>query len=156
VNYLVYGLYSIILSLKSFIGYIIFRIYWRALVPVATITSDTERFDLKTLPEAYVVVRRMTYGESLKRTGMMTKFLVGGNPTNRDFSGEVEMNQEEVTLWDFANCVVEHNLTDENGKLLNFKNQVDVRRLDIRVGEEIGRYIDEVNNFEEKPEIKNS
>lgn len=124
-------------------------------MPVATITSDAERFDLKTLPGAYVVVRRMTYGESLKRTGMMTKFLVGGNPSSKDFSGEVEMNQEEVTLWDFANCVLEHNLTDEDGKLLNFKNQFDVRRLDGRIGDEIGRYIDSVNSFEDKDEVKN-
>jgi hypothetical protein len=128
-------------------------------MPVAvSIADNTNRYELKTAPpDGYVVVKRMTYGEYLKRSGMGTKLKVSGSTTgSRDnFGGEVDIDTEAIALWDFANCVVEHNLTDSNGALLDFKKAYDVRRLDPRIGAEVGEYIDEMNNFESDESIKN-
>lgn len=124
---------------------------------VATIVNTTERFDLKSCPpDGYVVVRRMTYGEKLKRQSMMTKFKMEMGRKNSDTSVmDVDLDQEKVSIWEFQNLIVEHNLTDENEKPLNFKNMADIARLGPVVGEEIQKRIDELNSFEEDEEVKN-
>ena len=125
---------------------------------IAVVTNNTERFELKTAPpDGYVVVRRMTWGEKLKRNGMMTNFRmdVGGSKKDENVAMDVNLFQEKVTLWEFANLIVEHNLTDDKLVQLNFKNPVDVSRLGPIVGEEIQKRIDEINAFEEDDEVKN-
>lgn len=123
---------------------------------IATITSTTERFDLKSCPpDGYVVVRRMTYGEKLKRQSMLTKFRMEMGNKKEDASMDIDLDQEKVTLWEFSNLIVEHNLTDENEKPLNFRNAFDIQRLGPVVGEEIQKRIDELNSFEEDEYVKN-
>ena len=124
---------------------------------VATVVTTTERFELKTAaPDGYVVVRRMTWGEKLKRQGMMTNFRmeVGGGKSE-DVAMDVNLFQEKVSMWEFSNLIIEHNLTDDKLVALNFKNPVDVARLGPLVGEEIQKRIDEINAFEESDEVKN-
>ncbi len=125
-------------------------------MPIAVVLNTEEKFELKLLEGAYVTIRRMNYGESLKRQSMATKFFIDGSQNSKDFKGELDVQQETVTLWDFANLVTDHNLTDENDKPLNFKNVADVKRLDGALGQEIGKYIDDFNRFEGLDEIKNS
>lgn len=117
-------------------------------MPVAVLRKqDNPRRELKTAPpDGYVVVRRMSYGESLAREAIATKFTVGGDANSKEFSGDIKIDQERVALFDFATCIVEHNLTDENERLLNFKDPKDVKLLDKEIGREIGELIDEVNN----------
>lgn len=124
---------------------------------VATIVDSTERFDLKSCPpDGYVVIRRMTYGEKLKRQSMMTRFKMEMGRKNTDANVmDVDLDQEKVSMWEFANLVVEHNLTDESLKPLNFKNMADIVRLGPVVGEEIQKRIDELNSFEEDDSVKN-
>lgn len=124
---------------------------------VATIVNTTERFELSSCPpDGYVVIRRMTYGEKLKRQSMMTKFRMEMGRKNTDaMNMDVDLDQEKVSMWEFANLIVEHNLTDENEKPLNFKNMADIARLGPVVGEEIQKRIDELNSFEEDNEVKN-
>lgn len=124
---------------------------------VATIVDATERFDLKSCPpDGYVVIRRMTYGEKLKRQSMMTKFKMEMGRNKSDaMNMDVDLDQEKVSMWEFANLIVEHNLTDVDEKPLNFKNMADIARLGPVVGEEIQKRIDEVNSFEEDDEVKN-
>lgn len=126
-------------------------------MPIATIVNTSERFDLKSAPpDGYVVIRRMTYGEKLKRQGMLTKFRMEMGRNKSDaMNMDVDLDQEKVTLWEFANLIVEHNLTDENERALNFKNMADISRLGPVVGEEIQTYIDKLNSFEEDEEVKN-
>lgn len=131
-------------------------------MPVATIIdSVSDKMPLASLPEGYVIVRRMNYGEQLARTGMATRFLVGGDSAKNGgsadaFKGELDIQTAEVALWDFANLIVEHNLTDKQEQPLNFKNPAHVRMLHPRVGEEIGKIIDEWNDAENSDEVKNS
>ena len=121
-------------------------------MPRATVTQQTERFNLTTLPDAFVVVRRMTYGEKLNRQDNMMDLAAGGKG-NEEM--KISIQASKVALSDFANLVVEHNLTDENDLPLNFKNPNDVMKLDPRIGDEVGAFIDKVNSFEDV-EVKNS
>lgn len=130
-------------------------------MPVAVVIDNTsDKIPLKTLPpDGYVVVRRMSYGESLAREGKATKLLVAGSD-NRDSKStpqaEVDIQIEVLALWDFANLIVEHNCEDRDGRLLNFRNIDDVKKLSGAVGREIGQIIDDFNAVEETDEVKNS
>lgn len=125
-------------------------------MPRATVdTTSTKRFELKTLPEGYVELVKMTYGQKLDRMALVTKMTVkaergrgkGRGQRNRDFEGQMEMAQMEVAALEFRTCIVGHNLEDETGRLLNFSIVGDIKRLDPKIGDEIGTYIDELNQF---------
>lgn len=122
-------------------------------MPKATTSGqETERYELKTLPEGFVVLRRLTYGEWLKRRQMTSDMRVRGGSKKDDFEGVLQLMNEKATLFEFKNCIVDHNLEDEEGNLLDFKNPMTFQQLDPRVGDEIGRYISEMNQFESDDE----
>lgn len=128
-------------------------------MPIATITNTvSERIPvISAPPDGYVVVRRMNYGEELKRSGMAAKLLMNSNKDSKDFQGEIDMQTEEVAYWDFANLVVEHNMQDSDERLLNFKNRADVVKLAGPIGKEIGQIIDDFNgNVKDSDDTKNS
>lgn len=112
-------------------------------MPRATVAKKTYSFDLTTVSGGTIEVRRMTYGEKLLRQDELMEF-------EADKEGNMKLNMaaRKAALWDIANLVVSHNLTDESDRPLNFKNMADVVQLDALVGEEIGKFIDEVNSFE--------
>lgn len=118
-------------------------------MPVGTVAKNTERFELQTLPEAYVVVRRMTFGEKLERQDEML------NMRTQDKELSFQMMNKKLTTKDFGNLILDHNITDENERKLNFKDAKDVDSLDPRVGEEISTRIDSINAFEELAQTKN-
>ncbi len=120
-------------------------------MPVAVVQSDTERFELKSLPEGFVVIRRMTYGERLTRNGNQTKMKIMANKKS-EYAGEIDMAIEKIAYWDFSNLVVDHNLEDIGGRKLNMKDPADVRKLDAKIGDEIGSLIDSLNSFEDVDE----
>jgi predicted TIM-barrel fold metal-dependent hydrolase len=115
-------------------------------------TEETIRHDLKTLPEGFVVIKRLSYGAKLHRRAMVSKMTIQGNSKGKDFAGEMQLINEAATQYDFAHCIVDHNLDDEQGRHLNFSNVQDITSLDPRVGEEIDKYINELNNFEDDEE----
>lgn len=123
-------------------------------MPRATVVVSTEKFDLKTLPEGYVVIRRMTFGEKLERQDEMMKMSTPTDMNNKTL--EMSLMMKKMAIKDFATLVVEHNLTDENDRPLNFKDARDITNLDPRIGDEISALIDSINAFEETPETKNS
>lgn len=123
---------------------------------VATITNTTERFELKSLPGAFVVIRQMSYGEKLNRQSQMTSYQMQmSSKKNEDSKMDIEMHMEKVARWEFANLITDHNLTDEKENKLNFKNVADVDRLNPVVGEEIQVYINQLNAFEDEDDVKN-
>lgn len=123
-------------------------------MPVAVATNTTKRYDLKTLPEAFVVVRRMTYGERLLRSEMATRLSLSGAKTD-DFKGNLDIQTTDIALWDFANLITEHNLTDVDERPLDFRKPGDVKKLAGSIGEEVGKAIDEWNDTEGSEEVKN-
>jgi sRNA-binding protein len=122
-------------------------------MPRATVSTDTKRVDLKTLPEGFVVLRRMSYGEKMTRQAEAAKMKVQAQRRgSKGLEGELDMLNEKVRIFEFAHTVVDHNLEDDTGRRLNLTNAADIRLLDPRIGEEIEAQIGEMNNFEEDDE----
>lgn len=106
--------------------------------------EETQRFELKSLPEGFVVLRRMPYGAWLHRQEMAM------NMKFKDETADVSMANHKVTEYDFKECIVEHNLTDENDELINFKQSKIIDKLNPVIGNEIGKYIGTLHEFEDK------
>jgi hypothetical protein len=122
-------------------------------MPRATVAAEPKRFDLKSCPpDGYVLIREMSYGERMVRNAKQGKMKV--LKKNADHIGEVEMALAELSKWDMSNLVVEHNLQDDDGQLLDLSSDRDLRKLSSRIGEEIGKYIDELNNFDDEEDGK--
>ena len=121
-------------------------------MPAAVVDlNSTEKFELKSLPEGFVVLRKMTYGQKLVRQQNAMKInMQMASGRNKNASANMEMLSLQSALFDFKNCVIEHNLEDVSGQPLNLSSDFDVQRLDPRVGEEISNLIDTMNNFEDE------
>jgi len=122
-------------------------------MPRATVSSETERKDLKSLPDGYVVLKRMSYGQSVQRRAMLRMSFETTGKKN-DFRGEMAMASEEIQRFEFANCIVDHNLEDDNGNKLALGTAQGMAQLDPKVGQEIEKYIEEMNNFEDEAEAE--
>lgn len=117
-------------------------------MPRATVDMQTVRKELKTLPGGFVELRSMSYGEYLHRRDLALKMSMEGRDT-KNSKVLIDAVQENVAAYELKTCVVDHNLEDESGRKLQLGNPMDFRRLDPRVGQEIGGYIDEMNKFDE-------
>ena len=128
-------------------------------MPRATInTAETTRFELKSLPKTdedeggFVELRKLSYGQILERRDMGAKIAIEGLGDTRskeeDLKVTTEMIQKAVTEFEFKQCIVSHNLEDENGTILNFSNPNTVHALDPQVGQEISELIDEMNQWD--------
>ena len=140
-------------------------------MPLAVVMLVPEHRDLKTCPGGFVKLRRMSYGEKLQRRGFNSKMEMDMERGSRKAKSVIDIFKEEAELYDFAVCIVEHNLTklvDKRGVPcepdnpeahevpLDFKKPVDIKLLAGQIAEEIGKYIDDLNNFEEDDETGNS
>jgi hypothetical protein len=126
-------------------------------MPRATVVKTTERKDLTTVPNGWVELRRLSFGEKMAKDAeaMRMKFDMDG-AAKGDTRAEFTMINVETQMREFALCVMDHNLTKPNPAdpenedvdlPLNFKNKVDVAELDPRVGDEISQLIGEMNDF---------
>lgn len=117
-------------------------------MPRATVSLDSVRKDLKSLPGGFVEVRPMSFGEYLHRRDLALQMSMD----NRDKNSRVKIDtvQEAVASYELKTCVTDHNLEDESGRKLNLGNPADFNRLDPRIGQEISKYIDELQNFDEE------
>jgi len=115
--------------------------------------SDTVRRDLKTLEGGFVEARRLTYGEKLQRRAMVSGMKFQSQRGKKDFEGEMQLVNEHATIFDFKNCIINHNLekpgADGEPVKMDLTNVADIRLLDPRVGEEIDTFLGELNNFDE-------
>jgi hypothetical protein len=137
-------------------------------MPIAVATDVAEKKMLKTLPAnpavegpdgeaGWVKLRRMTYGEKMHRRSFTSKMTVkAGGRKGSDAETVIDAFNEKVDLFDFATCVVDHNLTDAKGQKLDFRDPAHVKSLAGQVAEEIQTYIDGLNNFEQDEEAGNS
>ena len=118
-------------------------------MPIATVDpEDTERFDLKTLPEGYVVLRRMSYGAWLKRQEMAMNMQIHGMD-KKDSTTELKSMQRSVTQYEFSQSVVEHNLTDRDERPLDFRQPHTLDLLAPKIGNEISKYVSDLHEFED-------
>lgn len=107
--------------------------------------SKTVRFDLKSCPEGYVMLRKMDYGEVLHRRDIGAYVSGQDTSTNGQASTRVEMNNTAVQEFEFRVTVTDHNLEDEAGNKLNFTQAAAIRSLDPQIAQEIEELIDEMN-----------
>jgi hypothetical protein len=122
-------------------------------MPKATISAnDTERFDLKSCPGGYVVLKPMPYDQYLHRRDIAMRFQMEGSASDKRGDDKVKMDmaqaQKAVAEFEFGLCIVDHNLEDDDGQKLQFPR--DLKRLHPKVGEEIANLIDKMNTFEEE------
>lgn len=140
-------------------------------MPRATIDlEETFRYDLKTLPAqngdlgGFVVLRRLSYHQMMQRRDIAAKI---GWEERRATGGKKQQKGEETIKammevmnvatmeYEFKHSIVEHNLEDSNGNLLNFGNPETFRSLDPKIGAEIGKYIDDLNQELTEDELEN-
>lgn len=118
-------------------------------MPRATVDiNSTQRFELKTCPEGFVVLRRLTFGQVMERR-MFTKMEFSTGGKGKDLQGELAMANRRVTEYEFRSCIVEHNLEDEGGRQLDLTKAQDFNKLDPLIGQEVEKYISEMNNLED-------
>lgn len=117
-------------------------------MPVVVVTEEYRHYDLKTVQDGYVKVKEMSYGQKIYRSGLNGAMKVLKD-NKSDYAGEIALETARITEWDFANLIAEHNLEISEGVPYNFANKEHLRKLPSKVGDEIGKYIDEVNSFED-------
>jgi hypothetical protein len=120
-------------------------------MPRATTSQETERFELASAPpDGFVVLRKMSYGDYLRRRDMAMKMGISGfRKGSTDEKIDIDMIQEEVTRFEFKTCIVDHNLTDENDRKLTLSEPYDFNQLDSKIGDEISTLIDTFIKFDE-------
>ena len=138
-------------------------------MPVVTIDPNkSERFTLKSAPkdpndpndeDGFVVLRALPYGMKLTRRDKATRMMMKQQPTQGKKRGsastpdstiELESMNEWAVAFDYANCILDHNLTDQNKQKLNFSNPMAIKTLDPKVGTEIEKLINSLNEDEDE------
>lgn len=123
-------------------------------MPKATVSQETERRNLKSCPpDGFVELRTLSFHEMNTRADIAARMYqeqrvaTKGRKSNEDevVRGYFEIMNVAVTEFEFRNCITDHNLEDDNGNLLDFTRPMQAWRLDPKIGQEIGRYIDELN-----------
>jgi hypothetical protein len=137
-------------------------------MPIAVATDVAVKKMLKSLPadpkvegpngeQGWVKLRRMTYGEKMHRRTFNSKMTVkAGGGKSREAETVIDAFNEKTDLFDFATCIVDHNLQGRDGSKLDFRDSSHVKALASHVAEEIQTYMDELNNFEQDEEAGNS
>lgn len=140
-------------------------------MPLAIVMEEPDRRDLKSCPGGYVMLQRMSYGQKLERRKYNSKMELEMQRGGGNAKSTIDIFKEEMELYDFAHCIVEHNLTkfvnkntgqpceldDPDGveMPLDFLKPADVKMLASRIAEEISTAMDNLNNFEENSELGN-
>ncbi len=118
-------------------------------MPVATVdTTQGERFELSSLEGGYVVLRRLNYGEKLKKQEMQARMQMEQMEKGGTAKIDMQLLVRKVAEFEFNACIKEHNLEDENGNPLLFSKPRTLDVLNPQVGEEIGDLIASMNDFE--------
>ncbi len=116
-------------------------------MPRATVSQDTVKLELTTLEGGFVTLRRMPYGKWLERSEMAMKMQFTSGK-GKDTAGEVQMANRIVTTFEFAQCIVEHNLEGHDDQPLNFTSSTTLDLLDPKIGNEIAAKIAEMHEFD--------
>lgn len=126
-------------------------------MPQVTVNPEEyQRFELASAPpDGYVMLRPLPYGMKLSRRSKATKMMMrsqapvkGQKQVQTDQIFELESMDEWAVAHDFGYCIGDHNLEDSKGNKLDFANPMTLKLLDPRVGSEIERLIDDLNNEE--------
>lgn len=125
-------------------------------MPRATVNTEAIRYDLKTCPDGFVMLRALPYGKMLERREKASRMTMDqevrrgrGSSQRIDFS----MMQRWTRQFEFENCIVDHNLENDTGQKLNFSMAGTLEIMDPKIGAEIEKLIDELNQDEEVEDL---
>lgn len=123
-------------------------------MPVATRKTAIVHHDLKTCEGGYVELRQLSYDEMLERRDGATQILMERGVKNEPAPQmAIKIANKWSNEFTFPRCIVDHNLTDDKGVQLDFSKPAFVfTHLDPKVGAEIERLIDELNQEGEEDE----
>lgn len=126
-------------------------------MPRAVIDITPERFELKSCPGGYVEIKRMPYGRWLHRTDISMQMQIEmeerkARNSRGPRTADLKMQNQVVTTYEFAQCIIDHNLEDETGQKLDFKNPRALDILDPRIGNEIGDLIKDLHELSAEEE----
>ena len=121
-------------------------------MPRAVASRETQKFDLDTVEDGYVVLRRMDYGQQLMAQDESIQAITrdrrkrnGSGPSENVNEVEMKLISSTATARAFAACIVDHNLEDDQGRKLDFTNPSDVFLLELNVANEINEKINDLN-----------
>lgn len=128
-------------------------------MPKATVSHETFKHDLKSVEGGWVELRQLSYYELMQRrdiaSKMFTETKVMNKKKRREQSAEETLRAELDVMFvasmefDFKNCIVAHNLEDDNGNLIDFSSSMAFKMLHPKVGQEINRLIEDLNEEDE-------
>jgi hypothetical protein len=128
-------------------------------MPVGTVTQEPIRRELKSLPpDGFVLLRQLPYWDVLERRDQGSRAVMESTKKQPGMKQDdtQKMVIETLQTWErhytFKNCIVDHNITDENGVQLDFNRPQTLKFLNPKVGVEIEQYIDELNSADEDDE----
>lgn len=121
-------------------------------MPNVTVSSDSgERVELKSAPGAFVRLRPLPFGKKLERRDKATRMSMEQETGGRFY---IEALNRWSRQFDFEYCIVEHNLEDANGNLLDFSNPMTLDILLPKVGDEIESLIDKLNEEDDEESLE--
>ena len=121
-------------------------------MPDGSITHETERHDLKTLKDGYVVLQQLPYYKMLERRdkGSIASMEQQTQGRKRGEPLTTKMVFESLQTWEkwfmFSNFIVDHNITNRDGEMFDFTKQQTLHFLRPDIGMEIERLIDDINS----------
>lgn len=118
-------------------------------MPRATVSLEPKTEDLSTCPGGWVKLRRMSYGELLASNDMaFSVSLEAGDKGSSDPKMGVGASTGRIAEYRFKVCVVDHNLENEAGTKLDFRNASTMHLLDPNVGQEIDTLISKMHDWQ--------
>lgn len=115
-------------------------------MPRATIRTEAQHIELKSLEGGWIELRQLPYYDMLVRRDRGGKLFFDAEQEGRV---EIATLQAWARAYEFEHCILDHNLEDENGNKLDFSNELTLKTLDPRVGQEIEDAIDKLHNTED-------
>lgn len=122
-------------------------------MPQATVTQETVHKELKSCPGGYVELKQLSFDQMLERRDKamrMSMEQAGRGRREQNAKIDLETASKWTRQFEFSHCIVDHNLEDDKGQKLNFANPMTLSVLDPKIGAEIERYIEELNQEDEE------
>ena len=122
-------------------------------MPKAVVTTEAQHYALKTLPpDGFIKAKPLSYGQKKERADIAGKMYseIRDNPRRgEDQKMYLESASRAATLFDYQNCITDHNLEDDNERKLDFNLASTLDILDPRVGTEIENILAKLNGDDE-------
>src|SRR5262245_15250965 len=123
-------------------------------MPKATVSTETFRYELKSCPGGFVELRQLSWAEMMKRRDIASRMYADvstkqGQATQDTIRQYMEVVNVAIMEFEFKNCIIDHNLENDDGQLLDFTNAMALQILNPKIGAEIDGLIEKLNQEDE-------